>query len=769
MRLSNGFSALSLGLLSLTLGGEALAAQGLVIRTGPFPAASVPSSKRAAPGALEKSAKALLLEQIPEANRAELGLATTIELASGDRVVKIPQVHQGLPVALRGVAVTFGANDAAQVISAALEEDLPPAVTPQISAEEAASAASVAAGIDLDPARAHIAVWPTPDGAKLVWALDAPLMAELPYLPVVLVDATTGEVVLRYNAVTSLNQANVYPTNPIKSPSLNTVSLPVGQGQSRLQNDLVRSLNCIDTNKTKKFNVMGETIDIHICELLQIAAPTGGDYLSIAPAADTAADDAFSELSMFYHVNRAYSFFRAYQPSLVVDQSAIPTVSNLRLPAGLLPFDRDKLKDPKLPLVPVSNALFAPSNTIFGTLFGINGGAMFFGQGPTRDYSYDGDVVYHEFTHAVVNVTLKLVPTPHIDEYGVSYSPGGMNEALADFFSSAIAGDPDVAEYAVKDLDGKLSALRSLANPDACPTAIGGEVHQDATLFSGSLWDARKTLSSGQQADFDRAVFKAMNSSMTGDLAYEDLAKLILIAIEASPLGKPVADALSNAFTMRGLLPKCTRVLESTGEQLSGPKDLAGLWFAPGTLTTGVKTKTGGYSPGVVQVHQKLPENPTKLTVKFTRVEIGGGLGAGGAPFAPKLLVRFGAEPIKFTYQPPDATADVVLVDPMKSGTEYTATVDIPSGAKDVYVMIGSTGTVDGAYTALKLTAEAVVVDTSSSSSGAGGSGPNDNPESEEIGGCGCALPGQETDRAGAAIAAIAALGLLAARRRRQA
>src|SRR5262249_46640500 len=161
------------------------------------------------------------------------------------------------------------------------------------------------------------------------------------------------------------------------------------------------------------------------------------------------------------------------------------------------------------------------------TIFGINGGAMFFGQGPNRDYSYDGDVIYHEFTHSVVNVTLKLVGNPHLDEYGVSYSPGAMNEGLADFFSCAIAGDPDVGDYASKDFAPNLTSIRSLTNPDACPSAVGGEVHQDATMFSASLWDVRKTLTAAQQAEFDSAVFKAMNSSPTGDLAYEEFGKLI--------------------------------------------------------------------------------------------------------------------------------------------------------------------------------------------------------------------------------------------------
>src|SRR5262249_37717298 len=152
--------------------------------------------------------------------------------------------------------------------------------------------------------------------------------------------------------------------------------------------------------------------------------------------------------------------------------------------------------------------------------------------------------------------------------------PGAMNEGLAHFFSSAIAGDPDVGEYAAKDLDPNLTALRSLSNPDACPSAVSGEVHQDATMFSGSLWDVPKTLPAAQQAEFDGAVFKAMNSSPTGDLAYEEFGELILSAIQASPLGKPVADALTAAFTARGLWPKCTRIIESTsGVKLFGPFD----------------------------------------------------------------------------------------------------------------------------------------------------------------------------------------------------
>ena len=72
-----------------------------------------------------------------------------------------------------------------------------------------------------------------------------------------------------------------------------------------------------------------------------------------------------------------------------------------------------------------------------------------------RDYSYDGDVIYHEFTHGVVDDTIKL-QSFHVDRYGVIDAPGAMNEGLADYFSSALAGDPDVGEYASGDISPTL-------------------------------------------------------------------------------------------------------------------------------------------------------------------------------------------------------------------------------------------------------------------------------------------------------------------------
>ncbi len=770
MRTSLSLSCLAAGLLSLCVGSEALAAgSGFTSRVGRFQVTG---------GSLEAAARALAGAELPAVSSLHFDAGRVVTLPGGERVVKLRQQHQGLPVVDRGVTVTFGKDGAGRLITASLEEELPSSIVPAISAADAVKIAGGRTGLSADPERSVLAIWPTPDGARLVWGVESAPLLGLPYLPVVVVDAQSGEIIYHYNAVESLNAASVFPSNPVKSPSVMPVVLPVGAGKVTLENDLVKSLSCID--KHSLVSIPGLPIMIHSCDLLQIAAPdANGDFLT-PPADDKDPEDTFAEISMFHHVNRAYDYFRAFDAKLDVNAGKpVLTVSNLRIPDGLQTQDPAKLSNPNLPLVPFQNAFFAPENPLFSAVFGIDGAAMWFGQGPLKDYSYDGDVIYHEFGHAVVNVTLKLVGTSHMDELGASASPGAMNEGLADYFSSALTGDGDVGEYASQDFSPGSKAIRSLTNPDACPAFVGGEVHQDATMFSGSLWDVRKALNPEQQALFDGAVFSAMNSSSTGNLGFEDFAKLLLAAVEASPLGKPVADTLTAAFTARGLLPRCERILEFKGETLNGPEDLQGLWFAPGTQTNGVKLSTGA-TPGVVQFHGELPAKTTKLTVGFSQISIGGGgLGMGGTPFKPKLLVRFGDEPIQFTYKPLKTAEGVLEVEPSKGsgglGMPFVAEVEVPADAGSVYVMIASAGQLDGAYTAFSLTTEQAIetgaggaggstgsTTATGATTGAGGSGGG----SQEIGGCGCALPASDGDgRAG--LAAIAALGLFAARRRR--
>jgi len=780
MRRVSGLSSFSAALVALTLGGAAAATPGFVLKSGQFPVSDVTVKANTGAPVLEQAARSVLAQQIAASRGVTLGKARVVRLTSNDRIVKLPQLHKGLAVAHRGAAVTFR-GDVARLVSSRLESDLPDDVTPQLTSDQAAAIAEGRTGLPVAPDQIALVLWPTPDGVRLVWAMSGTPVFGVPYQPVTVVDAKTGDIVHIYNAIVHLNQSKVFPSNPVKSPALADVALAVQEGKTVLENELVQSLNCIDKKSVKQVSLMGFMLDVHTCDLLQTAAPdAAGDYL-IAPGENEEPEDAFSEVSMFYHVNRAYEMFRGWDATLDVNDGApIPTVSNLRIPQGFSNFDLDKIKDPELPLAPFQNAFYSPANPLFSSVFGINGGAMWFGQGPINDYSYDGDVVYHELTHAVVDSTLKLVGTPHMDEFGTSYSPGGMNEGLADYFSSALTGDGDVGEYASQDFFPGSTAIRSLTNGDTCPTAIGGEVHQDATLFSGALWDVRTNLPEGEQLKLDAAVFAAMNASPTGDLAYEDLAELISVQVK-SLVGDSAAQALTAAFTARGVLPQCTRILDYKGTKLTGPKDLKNLWFAPGTQTTGAKNQDGKWTPGVVQVHFQLPAGATKLMAQIREVQVGGGGigGGGGTPFTPKFLVRFSKDPITFTYKPTKTTDDVLVLDGVAATNKHTLEVDVPAGSTDVYVMVGNTGESDGAYTDFTMEASFEPIATGSGGAGGGGSGGGGiTPDATGTGaaggsdtvvqgGCGCALPGERAPE-GAAFAALAALGLLASRRRRR-
>ena len=730
----------------------------------------------------EAKARDVLRRALPTAAVAELPQLRMVKLSSGERVVKMAQHHRGIPVVQRGVAVTFAKDGSARQIASKLEQDLPADTTPSVSKAAAAKAAQERTGLPVDANSPTLTIWPTAGGNKLAWAVAPTPIPGVPYAPVVVVDAKTGEVVLHYNAVRHADSSNarMYPSNPVATPDLVPITVPVAEDTDVLENDLVVAMNCIDNKNVKQINFGGFSLEAHVCDLEHTAVRLEDGTFNYEPAEDTAPEDEFAELSIFWHANRAYEYFRTFDPELDINGGKpLTTIANLRIPQGFNGFDLDKIKDPELPLQPFSNAFFTPADPIFGMIFGVQGGALYFGQGPRKDFAYDGDVVYHELTHAVVHATLKLVGTPHMDEFGASMAPGAMNEGLSDYFAAALSGDPDVGEHAAQDIAAGREAIRTLDNQDACPTAITGEVHGDASLFSGGLWDVRKTLKEDEQYALDRAVFTAMNSSASGDLGYEDVANLILEAVkEESELGETVADALSEAFTAHGVLPRCDRIIEHPGGELSGSPEMQGIWVALGTQTTGVRAPSGegGWTPGIVQFRHALPEHSEKLSVGFTKVNFGGmggggsPFGGGGTPFTPKLLVRFD-EPITFTYKPLAGAEDMLVVDLAEDGNAYSAEIEVPEGATAAYVMIANAGQSDGAYTKVALDVEV-------------GEAPEPEPEPEPedppaadpdaeegvTGGCGCEVPGS-TGTAGKAgmFAGALALGLAFLRRRKRA
>lgn len=663
------------------------------------------------PVRVEARSRAVLAKTLPALVASSLVTGDITRFGDGDTIVRFEQSHLGLPVIGRGVAVRTSARGQpiATVVDLEPREALPVEANTAISPEVAAKTASSRFAIGAASRDAHLIFWPTLDrGPRLAYAVVPAVPAGIPSAPRTIVDAKTGEVLEARDMIT-FAKATVYELNPMKTPATASLDLALtpsteGAGAS-LTNPFLQASNCIDKKSVKQTTAFGAPLSLHVCDLEQVAkANSSGDFVySPADAAGSAAarTDAFSEVSIYYHAAKAYSFFRGLQGdpnAQVVLDKPLRVVANLQIPAGLLSGNIAKAGDPNLPLEPFQNAFFAPAQGglggLFQQLYGFSSGALWFGQGPNRDYAYDGDVVYHEFGHAVVEATLKLGGW-HVDPRGAIDAPGAMNEGLADYFSSAITGDPDVGEYAATDLGGG-SVIRSLANEDRCPAALIGEVHFDSTVFSGALWQARQSLSSEtDRRKFDAALYKAMRTNPgRSDLGFGDLITLMLTTLQTDlPAGGAALDAAAKA---RGLLPSCdrVRVLESGAVIRSAEKRIG--FAAPGTQSVNIK----GVAPGILQVRAALPANTGAVVVSFTARTGGAGGGGGARPFSPVVLAKLGAA---ITWDPKkghdaDATIDAKLA---ASGAGTTSvTIPVPAGATAdaIYVQIANTGESDGAY-----------------------------------------------------------------------
>ncbi|MBX3211083.1 MAG: hypothetical protein KF850_03550 [Labilithrix sp.] len=634
--------------------------------------------------------------------------------ADGETIVRYAQTHRGLPVIGRGASVRL--SSAGQPIATVLdlEPELPARVDAVVSPAAAAAVATQRMPLGARAKDAHLVVWPTLDrGARLAYAVVPVVPPGIPTRPRVIVDAETSEVLEARDLVT-FARANMYQFNPTKTPTPSLVELSLPTSGATLSNAFIEATNCVDNKTVKPVDMFGFNLNVHICDLIQTAAPNDdGDFLyqpSDVPGSAEARRDEFSEVSIYVHAAKAYAFFRGLagepEAQVVVDKP-LRLVANLQVPAGMSTGDLAKAGNPDIPLETFQNAFFSPAGgglgQVFQQLYGFDTGALWFGQGPKRDYAYDGDVVYHEFGHAVVDATLKLGAW-HLDARGATAAPGAMNEALSDYFSSAITGDPDVGEYAAADLgaaDG--SVIRTLANEDACPTAVTGAVHFDSTLFSGGLWQARQSLPQASRDKFDAALYKAMRANPgNGDLGYDDLTNLFLSTLKTDlPQGHA---ALEKAMTERGVLPTCDRVLTFERAKISSPDKRSG-FVAPGKQLVNVK----GTAPGVIQVRAALPPNTAAVKVSFIARAGGGGggspFGGNAKPFAPVVLAKLGA-PITWDAKSKDGhDADVKAAAASASGST-SATIELPEGttADSIYVQIASTGDDSGAYDDVSLT-----------------------------------------------------------------
>jgi Zn-dependent metalloprotease len=263
------------------------------------------------------------------------------------------------------------------------------------------------------------------------------------------------------------------------------------------------------------------------------------DHRFMAPPTDP----RFDEQMLYYHVTRVHDYFHRTFGFMERDHS---------LPA----FAHVPEIDPKTSRVwgTLDNAYYSPvSDAIF---FGDGTGVGNRGSGPEKAVkrnlnptSRDADVIYHEYTHAVV---ASIVPYLNgVVKYNVFGA--ALNEGYADYFACTINDDPGEGEYVVASDRG----LRNLQNHHHYPEDVNHprrrepEAHWTGMIWGGACWDLRQKLGA---AVADQVIFGALfYLSQDGDADFQAAAQAVLAADQERYSGTH-QEVIRQVMSQRGLL-----------------------------------------------------------------------------------------------------------------------------------------------------------------------------------------------------------------------
>lgn len=244
-----------------------------------------------------------------------------------------------------------------------------------------------------------------------------------------------------------------------------------------------------------------------------------------------------------------------------------------------------------------------------------------------RDFAYDGDVVFHEFLHAITTSLVNKINSLGLDKWGIHSEPGSLNEAWADYFAAAFTEDAKIGEYAsIKGGYGEVG-LRDIDNNASCPNDVIGEIHNDGLIWSGALWEIRshirKTAGATTTKEFDRAVLASLAQAKTTEDFKTQSAKVINNIRMRDGLGPEIAEFAKEVFEKRGI-SDCFRAytLSSVDKSNEVQKRTKNMIFVPSKNQIGLKN----YAPATLQLEIGVPAGATAVKIKWRQFI--GGIGA---------------------------------------------------------------------------------------------------------------------------------------------
>lgn len=353
-------------------------------------------------------------------------------------------------------------------------------------------------GTDLEDVVSELNVLRVGNSARLAWHIYSEVGPDEWYES--LVDAHSGDLLLRHNLYVFDAQGTVFTEDPGKGPrvlvsfvgdtTINTAFGWMGPATVTTGNNVEAYLDTNADNAPDNINSL---------ELLvgHASSATQDFTFPFSTAVDPRTQQAAVVTNLFYFNNVIHDF--SYNLGFTETSGNFQTNNYARGGLG-----NDSVRAEAQDGSGTNNANFAtppdgsrPRMQQF----------LFTSPTPDRDSSVDADVVFHEFGHGISN---RLIGNGSTALQGIQ--SGAMGEGWSDYWAITMNGDGAVGEYVTNNPNGIRRAVYTVpaatvhdSYADIC--FRGCEVHNDGEVWAATLWDLRTQLGA---ATADRLVLNGM-------------------------------------------------------------------------------------------------------------------------------------------------------------------------------------------------------------------------------------------------------------------
>jgi Zn-dependent metalloprotease len=412
-------------------------------------------------------------------------------LVTGQKVKQQPLLDEG-----QGIAAAFG-HAGRQVLASGLAET-------RARAKRGDTAAFAnPLGPEYEEVLSELNVVRVGDAARLAWHVYADVGPDEWYE--ILVDAHTGQLLLRYNLYVDQAQGTVYTEAPDKGArqlvsfvgdtAINTAAGWMGTSTVTTGNNVEAYLDTDANNAPDANNTTGLSNGHAFAADQNFTFP-------FSTTVDPRTQRAAVVTNLFYYNNIMHDF--SYNLGFTETARNFQTNNYGRGGIG-----NDSVRAEAQDGSGTNNANFAtPPDGQRPRMQQY----LFTSPNPDRDSSMDGDVVFHEYGHGISN---RLIGNGSTALSGTQ--SGAMGEGWSDYWATTLNGDGAVGEYSTGNPNGIRRAPYTVpANTvhdsyaDVC--SGGCQVHRDGEVWAATLWDLRTQLGA---TITDRLVLNGMKFTPT--------------------------------------------------------------------------------------------------------------------------------------------------------------------------------------------------------------------------------------------------------------